>query len=73
MYQPQLQIAVVIELITVDGKKEFRKYSCLTLSKRMLLWSLVVRVDKTLGIREVRGCLLFFKFKKQAQFSVPSP
>ena len=36
--------------ITVDGKKEFRKYSCLTLNKGMLLWFLVVRVDKTLGI-----------------------
>ena len=36
--------------ITVDEKKEFRKYSCLTLNKGMLLWFLVVRVDKTLGI-----------------------
>ena len=36
--------------ITVDGKKEFRKYSCLTLNKAMLLWFLVVHVDKTLEI-----------------------
>ena len=36
--------------VTVDRKKEFRKYSCLTLNKGMLLWFLVVRVDKTLGI-----------------------
>ena len=35
--------------VTVDGKKEFRKYSCLTLNKGMLLWFLVVCVDKTLG------------------------
>ena len=36
--------------ITVDGKKKFRKYSCLTLNKGMLLWFLVVCVDKTLRI-----------------------
>ena len=24
--------------ITMDGKKEFRRYSCLTLNKWMLLW-----------------------------------
>ena len=44
---------IIIELIpfiTVDGKKEFKKYSCSTLNKGMLLWFLVVRVDKTLGI-----------------------
>ena len=67
---------IIIELIPllVDGKKEYRKYSCLTLNKGMLLWFLVVRVDKTLGIISKRseGCL-FFKFKKQTQFSVPSP
>ena len=34
---------IIIEL-------KFRKYSCLTLNKGMLLWFLVVRVDKTLGI-----------------------
>ena len=36
--------------IAMDGEKEFRKYSCLTLNKGMLLWFLVVRVDKALGI-----------------------
>ena len=44
---------IIIELIhsiTVDGKKEFWKYSCLTLNKGMLLWFLVVRVDETLRI-----------------------
>ena len=36
--------------ITVDGKKEFWEYLFLTLNKGMLLWFLVVHVDKTLGI-----------------------
>ena len=56
----------------MDGKKEFRKYSCLTLNKGMLLWFLVVRVVKTLGIIgmlilfKLRGMFIFFKFEKQA-------
>ena len=36
--------------ITVDGKKEFWEYLFLTLNKGMLLWFLVVHVDKTLVI-----------------------
>ena len=43
----------IIELISLNNsgwKKKFIKYSRLTLNKRMLLWFLVVRVDKTLGI-----------------------
>ena len=39
--------------ITVDGKKEFQKYS-LTINKGMLLWFLVVLVDETLGITPKR-------------------
>ena len=34
----------------MDGKKEFWKNSCLILNKGMLLWFLVIRVEKTLGI-----------------------
>ena len=44
---------IIIELIPLNNsgwKKEFRKYSCLTLNKGMLLWFLIVRVVKTLGI-----------------------
>ena len=48
---------IIIELIPLNNsgwKKEFRKYSCLTLNKGMLLWFLVVRVDQTLGIKSKR-------------------
>ena len=38
----------IFHSVTADGKKELRRYSCLTLNKRMLLWLLVVRVDKAL-------------------------
>ena len=44
---------IIVELIPLSNtgwKKEFWKYSCLTLNKGMLLWFLGVRVDKTLGI-----------------------
>ena len=44
---------IIIEFIPLNNsgwKKEFQKYSCLTLYKRIFLWFLVVRVDKTLGI-----------------------
>ena len=66
---------IIIELFLLSNsgwKKEFQKYSCLTLNKGMLFWFLVVRVDKTLEIIESgkRGVyLFFFKFEKQAQFS----
>ena len=46
----RILLSSLFHSITVDGKKEFRKYSCLTLNKGMLLWFLVVRVYKTLGI-----------------------
>ena len=36
----------------------------------MLLWFLVIHVDKTLGIISERDAH-FFKFEKQAQFSAP--
>ena len=36
----------LLHSITVDGKKDFQKYSCLTLNKRMLFWILVILVDK---------------------------
>ena len=60
--------------ITVDRKKEFRKYSCLTLNNWMLLWFLVISVDKTLEVisKRLRDAR-FFKLNKQARFSVPSP
>ena len=46
--------------ITVDWKKEFWKYSFLTLNKGLLLWLLVVPVDKTLGnIKEVRVMFIY--------------
>ena len=57
--------------ITVDGKKkEFRKYSCLTLNKGMLLWFVVVRVDRTLGIISKRqeGCKFFLSLKNKHNF-----
>ena len=44
---------IIIELIPLNNsgsKREFRKYSCLTLNKGILLFFLVVRVDKTFGI-----------------------
>ena len=60
--------------ITVYPKKEFQKYSCLTLNKGMVLWFLIVRVDKTLRIiSKGKRDSYFFKFEKQAQFSVQSP
>ena len=43
-------IELILQSITVNEKKEFWKYPCSTLNKGMLLWFLVVRVDKTLGI-----------------------
>ena len=46
----RILLSSLFHSIIVDGKKEFRKYSCLALNKGMLLWFLVVRVDKTLGI-----------------------
>ena len=46
----RILLSSLFHSITVDGKKEFRKYSCLTLNKGMLLWFLVAHVDKTLGI-----------------------
>ena len=36
--------------ITVDEKKEFRKYSCVPLNKGMLWWFSIIRVNKTYGI-----------------------
>ena len=71
----RILLSSLFHSITVDGKKEFRNYPCLTLNKGMLLWFLVVRVDKTLGIisKEVRRMFIFFKFEKQTQFLVPSP
>ena len=66
---------IIIDIIPLNNngwKKEFRKYSCLTLNKGMLLWFLVVRVVKTLGIIgmliffKLRGMFIFFKFEKQA-------
>ena len=44
------EFRILLSILTVDGKKEFWKHSCLTLNKGMLLWFLVVCVDKTLGI-----------------------
>ena len=44
---------IIIELTPLNNsgwKKKFRRYSCFTLNKGMLLWFLVVCVDKTLGI-----------------------
>ena len=70
----QILLSSLFHSITMDGKKEFWKYSCLTLNKGMLLWFLVVRVDKTLGIiSEVRRMFIFFKFEKKALFSVLLP
>ena len=46
----RILLSSLFHSITVDGKKEFQKHSCLTLNKGMLLCFLVVRVDKTLGI-----------------------
>ena len=46
----RILLSSLFHSITVDRKKEFWMYSCLTLNKGMLLWFLVVRVDKTLGI-----------------------
>ena len=50
----QFQISnIAIELIPLNNsisKKVLQKYSCLTLNKGMVLWFLVVRVDKTLRI-----------------------
>ena len=46
----RILLSSLLHSITANGKKEFRKYSCLTLNKGMLLWFLVVRVDKILGI-----------------------
>ena len=74
----QFQISnITIELIPLNNsisKKEFRKYSCLTLNKGMVLWFLIVRVDKTLRIiSKGKRDSYFFKFEKQAQFSVQSP
>ena len=56
---------IIIELILLSNsgwKNEFQKYSCLTLNKGMLLWFLVVRVDKTLEIIQSgkRGVYFFF-------------
>ena len=45
-----ISLSSLLHLITVAEKKEFQKYSCFTLNKGMLLWFLVVRVDKTLRI-----------------------
>ena len=44
------EFRILFHSITVHGEKEFCKYSCLTLNKGILLWFLVVCVDKTLGI-----------------------
>ena len=56
---------IIIELILLSNsgwKNEFQKYSCLALNKGMLLWFLVVRVDKTLEIIQSgkRGVYFFF-------------
>ena len=45
-----ISLSSLLHSITVAEKKEFQKYSCFTLNKGMLLWFLVVRVDKTLRI-----------------------
>ena len=45
----RILLSSLFHSITVDGKKDFRNYSCLTLNKGTLLWFLVVCVDKTLG------------------------
>ena len=60
----RILLSSLFHSITVDGKKEFQKYSCLTLNKRMLLWFRVVHVDKTFGdyMKEVRGMLIFISF-----------
>ena len=50
----RILLSSLFHSITVGGKKEFRKYSCLTLNKGMLLWFLVVCVDKTLGTMSKR-------------------
>ena len=44
------EFRILFRSITVDGEKEFCKYSCLTLNKGILLWFLVIYVDKNLGI-----------------------
>ena len=46
----RILLSSLFHSIAVDGEKEFRKYSCLKLNEGMLLWFLVVRDDKTLGI-----------------------
>ena len=45
-----ISLSSLLHSITVAEKKEFQKYSCFALNKGMLLWFLVVRVDKTLRI-----------------------
>ena len=46
----RIPLSSLFHLITVNGKKELPRYSCLTLNKGMFLWFLIVRVDKNLGI-----------------------
>ena len=46
----RILLSSLFHSITVDGKKEFQKYSWVTLNKGILLLFLVVRVDKTLVI-----------------------
>ena len=59
--------------IAVDGKKEFRKYLCLTLYKRLLLWLLVACVDKALKIILNYENYHLFEVSKQEQFLVLLP
>ena len=56
-------LLIFFHWLIVHGKKEFRKYLCLTLNKGMSLWFLVVRVDKTYINKEK-----IIKFEKQAHF-----
>ena len=50
----------LILLNNMEWKNELQKYSCLILNKEMLLWFLVIRVDKALGIISKRYERMFF-------------
>ena len=69
----RILLSCLFQAITVDGKKECRKYSYLTLNKGLLLWFLVSKSLWESYQRGKRDVFSFFKSEKQAQFSVPSP
>ena len=49
-YEFRILLSSLFHPTIVDRKREFRKYSSLTLNNGILLWFLVIHVDKTLGI-----------------------